>query len=62
MQVFEYSEESKEQLEEAAAGDKGILQSILEVIGCSDKRQQLKEAAVTIGLPVRIDSRALRDM
>ena len=42
-QVFEYSEESKEQLEEAAAGDKGIVQSILEAFGCSGKIDSSKK-------------------
>ena len=42
VQVFEYSEESKEQLEEAAAGDRGIIQSILEVLGLSGDAKKAK--------------------
>lgn len=42
-QVFEYSEESKEQLDEAAANDKGIMQSILEVFGLNDKTASSKK-------------------
>ncbi len=41
-QVFEYSEESKEQLEEAATGDGGIFQSILEVLGLSEGAKKSK--------------------
>ena len=41
-QVFDYSEESKEQLEEAAAGDGGILQSILEFLGLSEGAKKSK--------------------
>ena len=42
VQVFEYSEESKEQLEEAAAGDGGILQSMLELLGLSGDAKKAK--------------------
>lgn len=42
VQVFEYSEESKEQLEEAAAGDRGIIQSILDVLGLSENAKKPK--------------------
>ena len=44
VQVYEYSEESKEQLEEAAAaGDKGIFASILEVLGLSSDTEKPKK-------------------
>ena len=42
MQVFEYSEESKEQLEETAAGNGGILQSVMEMLGLSGDQKKSK--------------------
>ncbi len=42
MQVFDYSEESKEQLEQAAAGDGGVLQSVMEVLGFSGDAKKAK--------------------
>lgn len=43
MQVFEYSEESKEQLEEAAAGDKGMFHSILDMFGLAGSAEKTEK-------------------